>query len=439
MLGIQAKTRLPWSPMTWVGIVIGFTPLLAGLVFRTYGYHVAPAKAEILRQLDVPFILVEVAVVMWARGNGLNYRALFMRFDRPAQIALLVFLGSFWVSSAFISADPAYSLIRASFWLVHIAFGFAVFHLAGIPTRDELLRFGGGLFLGLVAFLPLTAVHLLNAPDPASIPEGRIIWSSAIPGCLSVRHLGIWAALVLAAAVGGLYASGRHRGAEIVFGFLIFLAMAVLLWSGTRSGVFGIGAACAACLVTRREIPPVRLIIIASGATLAAVFASQAWLPPDPSFGIIQRSTQAGGEFTSGRTEMWIKMLHVFAGSPVFGVGEGAVQWLATVGSDRHVQPHNSVIQMLSSWGLIACLASGYLVLRLLLIVHGMARRDVAIVPIVLVIDCLLVMSLADGVLYFSRFIMWFAGFAGLSLAIAARHAEEKQARAPLLARPSTT
>ena len=163
------------DPLFQMGAVIGFAPVLAGLIFRTYGYHVTPVWAELLRQLDVPFILVEVAVIVWARKLGLNYRAVFDRLDLPAQYALCVFLGSFWISSAFISAEPGYSLLRASFWFVHIAFGFAVFHLAGTATRDGLARWGAALFGGFVVFLPLMAIHLATAPDPALGREGRIV------------------------------------------------------------------------------------------------------------------------------------------------------------------------------------------------------------------------------------------------------------------------
>ncbi len=434
--------RILSDPLVRIGVVIGFAPVLAGLVFRTYGYHVAPGSAELLRQLDFPFILIEVAVILWARHAGLAYRAVFNHLDRPARIALVVFLGSFWLSSAFISTDPGYSLLRASFWFVHIAFGFAVFHLVGVPTRSGLIRCGTALLAGLVTFLPLMALHLVSAPDPTSIREGQIIWSSAIPGCLSVRHLGIWAALVLAVSIGALYVRDAELRRHGIVCALIFAASVTLFWSGTRAGIYGMAGALVILLAVVRTLPPLRLLVVAAAATVAGVIVSELWLPPDPAFGIFRRAAlDAGGDLaalSSGRTVLWASVMQAFTWSPVFGVGEGAVHWLSTVGDHRHVQPHNSVVQMLSSWGLIACLAAGYLLARLLVLLHRVARREVLVVPVVLMIDCLLIMSLADGVLYFSRFIMWFAGGTAVALAIAVRGvAADDASPSPLPQAPS--
>lgn len=422
------------KPVLWLGIIIGFTPILAGLIFRTYGFHVAPRWAEVLRQLDLPFILVEIAVIIWARQAGLKYRAVFARLDRPAQGALLLFLASFWVSSAVISADPSYSLLRASFWLVHIGFGFAVFHLAGSLTGRDLQGFGAALCAGFVVMLPLTAFHLLNAPIPNSLPEGKIIWSSAIPGALSVRHLGIWSALIFACAAAGLSASKPKSREEAIAAAVVFLATATLFWSGTRSGLYGICGALVVMFVTLRRVPRRRTVLLVGIASLAGICISELWIPQDGAFGILKRDSllaEAGGDmghFSSGRTVLWSAMVQAFAHSPIFGVGEGAVQWLASIGGERHVQPHNSIIQMISSWGIVASLAAGYLLVRLRWMLHRMAQNDAVIVGIVLMIDCLLIMSLADGVLYFSRFIMWFSALAALALAVAQRGVVRVQA-----------
>ncbi|WP_375290700.1 O-antigen ligase family protein [Qipengyuania sp.] len=416
------------DPVLIIGAAIGLTPVLAAIIFRTYVYHVTPGWPEGLRQLDVPFILVELAVVLWARQRGMRYGEIFQRFDRPAKIAIGVFLGTFWISSAFISADPVYSLVRASYWLVHIAFACAIFHVIGAPNRDQLQRLGLFALAGFLIFLPVMAIHLGNVPDPDTVRGGKIIWSSAIPGCLSVRHLGIWAALVLACALGSLYefnANGRER--TFVFA-VIFAATALLFWSGTRGGVYGLGGAVFVILLTLRTFPPRRAILIAGAAAILGVLASEIWLPPDPAFGFFGRLGVVGSgdlqEVSSGRTVLWANMMHAFQGSPLFGVGEGAVHWIGKLHGESHVQPHNAIVQMLSSWGLIACSAAGYLMARFLLLLHRVAKANPIAIPLMLLVDCLLVMSLVDGVLYFSRFIMWFAGGVALVLALADKNRE---------------
>ncbi len=415
------------DPMLWIGAIIGFVPVFAGLIFRTYSYHVAPDAAEILRQLDVPFILAELAVILWAHHSGMRFHPILRQVDRPARLAIAVFLGTFWLSSAFISENAGYSMIRASFWFIHIAFGVAVFHLIGAAQREGLMRFGAGLCAGFILFLPLMAVHLLYAPDPAEVVGGKIIWSSAIPGNLSIRHLGIWAALVLALAIGALHVRDHGETDFCLCLALIFIAVATLCWSGTRSGIYGVAGAWLVLLVTIRALLPLRTAAVTFAVTGVGVWVSTWWLPPDPSFGIFDLELYASRgveDFAHGRMVLWTSMLNAFAGSPLLGVGEGAVHWIAETGNMHHVQPHNSVVQMLSSWGLIACLAAAYLMARLMILIHRLARRDPIMVPLALMMNCLLIMSLADGVLYFSRFIMWFAAGAAVALAVAARRGE---------------
>lgn len=421
---VPARFRPLVDPFLVLGLAVGLTPLLAGIVFRTYVYHVTPGWPEGLRQLDAPFIFVEFAIIMWARHRNLRFRSIFERLDSNARFALIIFLCTFWISSAFISANPVYSLIRAAFWLVHLAFGFAVFHLVSEHSRAQILRCGVGLIAGFVLFLPLTAFHLANVPDPSTVRGGSIIWSSAIPGCLSIRHLGIWSALVLSIALGSLYLGSLSARSRMVSYSLVFLSTAALFWSGTRAGVYGTAAALAAGALFVRKKPSWRT------AALAAVFCgmgmifSQTWLPPDPAFGIFSRTNLPGGQtleaFSSGRVSIWMGMLSAFRSSPLFGVGEGAIHWLIELPNHRHVQPHNSLVQFLSSWGVPASVAAGYLLGRLVILAHRVANRETLAIPIVLTMNCLLVMSLADGALYFSRFIMWFAACGAVVLAMAA-------------------
>lgn len=408
--------------VVWLGLIVGFTPVLAGLIFRTHSFHVAPGWAETLRQMDVPFLLVELFVILWARGCGMGFRAVAAQLDRSARWALAIFLGTFWISSVFIAEQPGYSAVRASFWFVHVGFGFAVFHLAGQVISNRLGGFAVALCAGLVAFLPLMAIHLLNTPDPTALPGGKIIWSSAIPGCLSVRHLGIWSALVLACAVGVLYADRWAMGYRLLACGMIFIATAVLFWSGTRAGVYGLAGAGVVLLATLRRLPPLRLLLLAFLAAALGALVSSLGLPPDNSFGLLNSDDLLPGtdpdRFSAGRIILWVGMMKAFVASPFFGTGEGSILWLLHLpGGAYHVQPHNAVVQMLGSWGIVACAAAAYLTYRVLVAVHQAARNDTAAIFVMVMVDTLLLMSLADGVLYFSRFIMWFAAGAAVVLA----------------------
>lgn len=72
----------------------------------------------------------------------------------------------------------------------------------------------------------------------------------------------------------------------------------------------------------------------------------------------------------------------------------------------NHVQPHNAIVQFLLSWGLIPSIPLLALIGWATWRVHRIARAVPRIVPLVMMLDCLLVMRMVDGMLYFAGFVM---------------------------------
>ena len=64
-----------WLRTPWVAIASLFAamPITAGLIFRTYQHEVDPLWFEVTRQLDLFFLLVELAVIAVARQRGFSY------------------------------------------------------------------------------------------------------------------------------------------------------------------------------------------------------------------------------------------------------------------------------------------------------------------------------------------------------------------------------
>ncbi len=399
-----------WTNATIVACIAASLPLLSAIMFRTYDYHVTPGWYEALRQFDFQFIIAEIGVIVWAHAKGMRFRPLFGSLDRFNKLAVIIFVATFAISSLFIAPQPVYSLLRASYWLVHICFGCAVFHFLVLGSKDETRRTADLWTAGLILFLPIIALHFALSPPPASLPNGNVIWSSAVPGAQSVRHLGFWAGIVAVMWIMCNGWFGNSPRSWLMRWVLASVLIAIIFWSGTRAAIVGLaGSLIIACLLMRKfpalsEISGMLLAIFA-GAALSSI-----GLPPDASFGIFQpeRYAAAGDIYTlgAGRFEIWIGSLTRFLESPIFGWGEGAILWDTKLSQGYHQQPHNSVIQFLYSWGALATAAFLFVASRLLWRLHVAAFSQPEILASLMVVDCSILMSMFDGVFYYARTIM---------------------------------
>lgn len=403
-----------------IGLVIAFAHICAALLLRSYNFIQSPPWVETYHHLEFPFILIETGVIIWARHRGLRFRKFFSGLAKFDRACLLLFLATFWVSSLFVSPAPALSGLRAFYWLIHIAFGISVFHLSRGSTNAE-LKFAGALqLLSLALFLPIMVIHLVGAPR--ILFDGTIgtFWQASIPGLLSVRHLGIWAGGILSLAIGCLWIHNQLANYRLVYAAMA-VAAGLLCWSGTRAGVLGVGISLAVILVVTRRLPPLRLMAGALLACIVGAAASLIWIPPDPAFGLFQLSSRldlAAEDVSSGRLFIWAGMLHEFAAHPLFGIGEGATRWSTVLHGVHHLQPHNSIVQFLSSWGAVATVAALLLLLRIRIAMHHVAKSRMVALPLIALFDSMLAMSLVDGVGYFSRFIMMTVAAGAITLAI---------------------
>lgn len=387
-------------------------PVLAALVFRTYDYGVASAQMEMFRQIDIPFILFEIFVIAIAARERFTFTAVFTAIDRPARLALAAFLATFWIGSI-ISNLPAYSMMRAIYSFIHIAFALSLASLLkpGAIERTRTLLFW--LTAGLAAWIPILLLHV------SLRPTGMVIWESAMPGYLSVRLLGMHAAIVAALGLGEIW---RLRGITRHDLWLLganVLALVVLFWSGTRAGILGYAVAALALLAIKRPAWSIAVIVMALFG-LSVALSAQLWIPT-PSFGFA--IVREGGAATvdavsSARLEMWAKSVQFFLASPFFGHGEGAALWLLNPdGSGIHKQPHNALVQMAMSWGLVGTVPALYLLGRASLSVVRQAIAVDASLGNFAMLVALVIMSMLDGIIWHSRTIEFVALGFGLAFA----------------------
>ena len=400
---LAAWLRTPWAA---IACLFALLPITAGLIFRTYQHEVDPLWFELVRQLDLFFLLVEVVVIATARKRGFSYGVFFRGLPRDVRWAVILFLSTFWIGSVFVTGFMPYAMLRAALWPVHLLFGASLWYLGGRVDATALRRVVLVLVVGYVAYLPLLAGHFLTAPHPATLREGMVVWTSALPGYLSVRvfgmELGVGLALLL-----GLFWGGTQTRSRLLLGFAaIAIVGGAICWSGTRAAMFGAAGAVLITIVMRRQLPrPAHAALAVAGLLVGGVLSSL-MLPPDAAFGFRIMPDPSGADYSSGRIQVWINALHLIFAKPLTGGGEGSFIWLVSFNGVNFAHPHNMPLQMLQSWGAPAACAVFYLIGRLWFALQRRGAQSGWMLPLLMAFDTLLIMSLVDGVFYHARLVM---------------------------------
>lgn len=401
---LAAWLRTPWAA---IACLFALLPITAGLIFRTYQHEVDPLWFELVRQLDLFFLLVEVAVIAIARKRGFSYGTFFRGLPRDVRCATILFLSTFWIGSVFVTGFMPYAMLRAALWPVHLLFGASLWYLAERVDAPALRRLVLVLVVGYVAYLPLLAGHFVTAPAPATLREGMVVWTSALPGYLSVRHFGIELGVLLAMLLGLVWRDPGFGDRPVVGFVAIMLVGGAICWSGTRAAMFGVAGAVLITIILRRDLPRPRTAVLIMGALLIGGGAGLWMLPPDAAFGFRIMPGAAGESgYSSGRVQIWMDTINLFLARPWTGWGEGSVIWLVSFNGMNFAHPHNMPLQMLQSWGAPAAGAAFYLIGRLWFALQRSGAQNGWMLPLLMAFDTLLIMSLVDGVFYHARLLM---------------------------------
>ena len=402
------------------GVLIGIIlPLAAAALYRTYDIAVHPNWLELTRQMGLPFVAGELAVVLWARRCGFEPAALIADMPRRVRAAFLLFVATFWISSAFTSQMWSFSTAITLIWCVHLLFGGAVYHLARRAGPFDSAAFAGWMSAGLALLAIWTTVHFLTPPPTLTVGYGMLGWGSAVPGFISHRLLGAWAGAASVLVLGVLWQQPADRASPSWLYPAFVLTTGVWIWTGTRAAVLAMGVGLlAAVLLAGRPASRDLWWKAALAFMVAAVIAVSLNPYGDPSFLFYRVGTySSGNEISSGRIEFWLNALRAAMAHPLLGSGAGSCWWLVSAGGFHHVQPHNAVVQFLLSWGVVPTLPCLGLLGWMGWQVHRRARALPSLVPLVLMLDALLAMSLVDGTLYFARFLMLIAMLFAVCLA----------------------
>ncbi|MBB3033265.1 O-antigen ligase family protein [Alteriqipengyuania lutimaris] len=416
-IGCTAQLTLPG-----LALGIALTTLVSAVLFATYQIALPNRALEGLRQTGVVFLAFEALVIILAMARGFEVGTLWNSLTRFTRFLLVVFFATFLWGGLVHSPAAAWATMVSLSAPFHVIFAFAIAHSLrpfGAAAMDVFEKI---IFVAMAIFAVLVAVHFLT-PPPAIDPVD-IKWYIAVPGFISHRLLGAFAGGLLALFVADHVLRYRDSFAPWwAYGALVLLT-GLTVWTGTRAALLGIGIALPVAWLCGLPRPTGRQAIALSACAALGIGLAILAIPyGSPHFRLFNGSDVASADAVSGgRLVYWSFILDAIAEHPLIGAGSGASMWILPAEAQQHIQPHNVVLQFLLSWGAFATAAALMLLAKFVRAVHVIAARHPSALPFLALLDCLLVVSLLDGMFHFARHFMLMMLASGVIFAIE-RHA----------------
>jgi exopolysaccharide production protein ExoQ len=404
-VGNALATRYSEPPYV-MGILFGIVmPILSAIIYPTYTYRMSTPGAEWTRLIELPFVVCEAGVIGWALFKGLEVSKTLQSMPKDLKAALVLLMIGITLSSVFISKRPADSIIISMFTVIHLLFFLSVLHLICRSTLRDLQNFAYLSGFGLLALIAMTAVRFGFPPPASQVEGGQILWSSALPGFINVRHFGSWTGAVCAAFL-IMALKDRSNSARTWHHFFYFVSAALTIWSGTRAAILALAISVVVIVAMNRELPKSRPLGILAMLTGAALITAWLFIPTgDSGFQLFNTAdVSSANNLTGGRLAIWKATYVSWLDSPLLGWGSGSTFWQVFAGW-THTQPHNVVLQFLISWGLIGALGGLWLLGRAIVAAHKKTVLFPELQPFFAILFTLLFMSLLEGMLHYPRFI----------------------------------
>jgi O-antigen ligase len=313
----------------------------------TVRWHVGPLPTTLLES----GILVTLAVFLvetWLRRGAIELRT---PFTVPAMLFLVA--GALDVIFA-PDLRAALGLYRAYF-LEPIAFFIVLVTVVRTLRQAHLIVAGLGiaaLAVGLPNAVVVLAAGLQHRLDLSGTPP-VVIYQTA-------NAVALFLLPVIAVAAGlAAYGKGRVRAAASAF---LVVSVPCFLLSLSRGGLLALGAVVLALALTHRR----RIWYVAAAAVAGAAFT----LIPPVSQRLAHEVNFADPHNTLvGRLPLWQATMELLRQRPIFGAGLSGFEtriapfWNATH-VDRFIYPHNILLNVWVSTGVLGVVAFGWLLLQ---------------------------------------------------------------------------
>jgi exopolysaccharide production protein ExoQ len=405
---VAKRDILKVNSLSALGALVSGLLIFCGFVFSTYTISMPNTGMEQLRQLGLPFVLGELAFIFFAIRKGFQLESIWESCPSYVKWLVVLFLGTFGIGSAFFSQVALLSVIQNIFFLIHIVFACSIAQMIGRFGEDELTDMAKNVGIGLAIFCGMIAYAFIFHPPFSSMPDNKIIWQFAIPGFISVRLFGAFCGAIFCYFLGVLLLADEKQKIGGWHYAWITLAAGMSIWSGTRAAVVGSLVALMLVAIALRVVPKMTTALSIMGCLVVATVAAIALIPyGDPTFMLFATGDASSADnLSGGRFGYWMMIWEAYQQVPWFGAGPFASHFMLPAGEVRHVQPHNIVLQFLTSWGIFATIFALALLAIATWKAHKIGQHDRQVMPFLLMLDCLLVMSLFDGMTHFAQHLM---------------------------------
>jgi O-antigen ligase len=343
---------LPLSVM-----LVGMAPALMVLLPWDFGPDMN-AYRGFMRGLSLTVTLVEILFILIALARGFSLFAAIRKLPELSKLGAALFLVTAIAGAALSAKVPIYALIGIGKIVIHGIFFLALRHevvVGGRKFREALwLATGSGVLAYCLLWIANIVIYQPSGND----------WIGLVPGLPHVRGIGFFA---LAGFFAGycIYATadgGERPKITSAAGIAMsIVALVLVIWTGSRGSLLAIIAGSIFVFVSAPTIRGKFAKYFGITAFLAIVVSQPLPIVHD-AYGlqrIISSSSPIvdGDDPSSGRTQMWLGTIEKIKERPIFGWG---VEQFAIAGPERTLgfkQPHNMILQLLFSTGVLGLLA----------------------------------------------------------------------------------
>ncbi|MBL0925848.1 MAG: O-antigen ligase family protein [Sphingomonadaceae bacterium] len=386
--------------------LIALTPVLMVLLPWDFGNDVAPWR-EILRynSLIVPFI--EFLFVGFAIKEGfLPVRGL-GSLSPLAKIGLLILTVSALWTTIFVAAVPFTALMGITKFIAHCLFGLALLYLFGKwnnAARNLIWPMIGAGLLGYCFLWWINVVFYNPVGDD---------WITRVPATTNVRWVGFFSFACFCAAIGTLSVTSNRScnrwrtGAAFIFSTAAFT---IAVWSGTRGAIAAIAVAavfCALLLPIRRQVIAVTSISLVCGLAISLILPAV-----HPIYGLYRMTSASNplegiNSVSSNRLQVWTEVFGKVMQRPMLGWGVDQLRYTYTDPVKIVRNPHQAILQALTSMGLCGLIGYLCLVTRFFQSIPGKFSENYQFAAVAYLIGGT-AYGLYDGFFYFTYPVMMF-------------------------------
>lgn len=395
---LAAPRGAAMSPaIRWIGVAYALVPLAMALSWFAVGNT---GEIDFRAPMDL-YQLVELGTILAALRGGLPAWLARRRPGRAQAIALAVLVAVFAWGLLVPAPHPFEGLMAALLRLVHVLFALSLCFLLSRTGRAGSVWITGAVAAGLLLHVPVIAWMLERYPH-----EGQA-W---LGGPLGFWHVRIWALFLAAAlaAVLGLHAGleGWRRAGQAGVAAVLLVLWTLLFWSGSRTGMVGVGAAALVAAVVQPG-PVLRRLPLFAATGLAGAALSLALPNPIPAYGLLRvvdetQAAQGLNAMSSNRLQIWSDVLTAIADRPWLGHGHDQIAFVLDLSGKGLVHAHNAVLDMLFDFGVVGTAALLFLLLSFLWrgLLHVTRDGERWKLGALAMLAALAAMAMLEGVLY---------------------------------------